>query len=201
MEISLIKKHMEASPYILGDILNIMKYRNLRTEQAYYARLAYEYDHVDFTKQCKEVRNAREFARGYWKTKSEQLDRDRRETHNKALISYNSILNVGKENGLPQLFSGKTLTNEEIVRYERAERREEITDSMFEMLYTIEEAAIEQENSKVEEDIKNIKGEMRTFNKSYGVSKSILKDESRENDGGIEFDFSSLFEEDSNNNF
>ncbi len=55
MDINLIKTYMETSPYILEDILNIMKYRNLRTEQSYYARLAYEYDHVPISQQCKEV--------------------------------------------------------------------------------------------------------------------------------------------------
>ena len=53
MDINLIKTYMETSPYILEDILNIMKYRNLRTEQSYYARLAYEYDHVPISQQCK----------------------------------------------------------------------------------------------------------------------------------------------------
>ena len=136
MDINLIKTYMETSPYILEDILNIMKYRNLRTEQSYYARLAYEYDHVPISQQCKEVRNAGLLARGFWNTKSQRLDQERRNIHNKALISFNSIMRVGEQNNLESLFNGKKLTNEEIVRYERAERREELTDTMFEMLYT-----------------------------------------------------------------
>ena len=97
MDINLIKTYMETSPYILEDILNIMKYRNLRTEQSYYARLAYEYDHVPISQQCKEVRNAGLLARGFWNTKSQRLDQERRNIHNKALISFNSIMRVGEQ--------------------------------------------------------------------------------------------------------
>lgn len=200
MNIDLIKRHIAMSPDILGDILNIMKYRNLRTEQVYYAKLSYEYDHLDISKQCKEVRNAGSLARSHWGTRSERLDQDRRQTHNKALISFNSILKVGRDNGLESLFNGKTLTNEEIVKHERAERREEITDSMLEMLYTIEESVIEQENSKLSQNLNTLKGEMRSFNRNYGVTKSLLKDESLEKDGGIEFDLSTLFKNDINQN-
>ncbi len=196
MDINLIKTYMETSPYILEDILNIMKYRNLRTEQSYYARLAYEYDHVPISQQCKEVRNAGLLARGFWNTKSQRLDQERRNIHNKALISFNSIMRVGEQNNLESLFNGKKLTNEEIVRYERAERREELTDTMFEMLYTIENSVISQEGTKANEYIGEIKSGMRTFNKSYNVAKSMTKDESREKDGGIEFDLSTLFDND-----
>ena len=175
MDINLIKTYMETSPYILEDILNIMKYRNLRTEQSYYARLAYEYDHVPISQQCKEVRNAGLLARGFWNTKSQRLDQERRNIHNKALISFNSIMRVGEQNNLESLFNGKKLTNEEIVRYERAERREELTDTMFEMLYTIENSVISQEGTKANEYIGEIKSDMRTFNKSYNVAKSMTK--------------------------
>lgn len=194
MDINLIKSYMEASPYILEDILNIMKYRNLRTEQSYYARLAYEYDHVPIHQQCKEVKNAGSLARGYWSTKSQRLDQDRRNVHNKALISFNSIMRVGEQNNLESLFDGKKLTNEEIVRHERAERREELTDTMFEMLYTIENSVISQEGTKANEYIGEIKSDMRIFNKNYSVAKSMTKDESKEKDGGIEFDLSTLFD-------
>lgn len=198
MDINLIKKYIATSPDILGDILNIMNYRNLRTEQIYYAKLAYEYDHLDISKQCKEVRNAGELARGHWKYKAGRLDQDRREKHNKALISFNSILQVGKESGLESLFNGKTLTNEEIVRYERAERREAITDSMFEMLYIITDAIIDQENNKTKDVLEKLQGDMRSFDRNYHVSKPILKDESTAKDGGVEFDLSSLFSGDIN---
>ncbi len=200
MDINLIKSYIVASPDILGNILNIMKYRNLRTEQAYYAKLAYQYDHLDISKQCKEVRNAGALARGYWSTKSQRLDQDRRQTHNKALISYNSILKIGEEKGLESLFNGKTLTNEEILKHERAERREEITDSMFEMLYIIEESAIEQENPELSQNLNTLKGEVRSFNRNYCVTKSLLKDESSQKDGGIEFDLSILFNNNINGN-
>ena len=33
---------------------------------------------------------------------------------------------------------------------------------------------------------------MKSFNRTYSVSKPILKDESKERDGGIEFDLSNI---------
>lgn len=192
MNIEVILEYLKKDPNLLVDIHNIMKYRDLRTEQVYYARLAYEYDHVDIMKQCKEVRNSGNMDRMRWRTRSENLDKDRRQTHNKALISFNSILRTGENCNLPTLYNGKKLTNEEIAGHLKAERREEITDSMFEMLWTIEDSVIESENSREVQDIRKIKQDMRTFNRTYNVEKSMLKDESDEKDGGIEFGFSAI---------
>lgn len=193
VDISTIKQYLQVDPRLLTDIYNMMKYRELRTEQVYYAHLAYEYDHVDIIKQCKLVRNAGNMDRMTWARKSENLDKNRRSTHNKALISFNSILRTGEMYNLPELYKGKKLTNEEIVGYLRAERREEITDSMFEFLNIIEDGVIENELSKENNGIKEIQNEMKSFNRTYSVSKQILKDESRERDGGIEFDLSNVF--------
>ena len=44
MEINDIKEYLRRDPNLLSAIKAIMDYRNLRTEQAYYAKLAYEYD-------------------------------------------------------------------------------------------------------------------------------------------------------------
>lgn len=192
-DISTIKQYLQVDPRLLTDIYNMMKYRELRTEQVYYAHLAYEYDHVDIIKQCKLVRNAGNMDRMTWARKSENLDKNRRSTHNKALISFNSILRTGEMYNLPELYKGKKLTNEEIVGYLRAERREEITDSMFEFLNIIEDGVIENELSKENNGIKEIQNEMKSFNRTYSVSKQILKDESKEQDGGIEFDLSNVF--------
>lgn len=192
-DISTIKQYLQVDPRLLTDIYNMMKYRELRTEQVYYAHLAYEYDHVDIIKQCKLVRNAGNMDRMTWARKSENLDKNRRSTHNKALISFNSILKTGEMYNLPELYKGKKLTNEEIVGYLRAERREEITDSMFEFLNIIEDGVIENELSKENNGIKEIQNEMKSFNRTYSVSKQILKDESKEQDGGIEFDLSNVF--------
>lgn len=192
VDIDTIKQYLQADSSLLTDIYNMMKYRELRTEQVYYAHLAYEYDHVDIMKQCKLVRNAGNMDRMTWARKSENLDKTRRNTHNKALISFNSILRTGEICNLPELYEGKKLTNEEIVGYLKAERREEITDSMFEFLNIIEDGAIENELSKENNDIKGIQNEMKSFNRTYSVSKPILKDESKERDGGIEFDLSNI---------
>ena len=100
-DISTIKQYLQVDPRLLTDIYNMMKYRELRTEQVYYAHLAYEYDHVDIIKQCKLVRNAGNMDRMTWARKSENLDKNRRSTHNKALISFNSILRTGEMYNLP----------------------------------------------------------------------------------------------------
>lgn len=193
VDIDTVKQYLQADPSLLTDIYNMMKYRELRTEQVYYAHLAYEYDHVDIMRQSKIVRNAGNFDRSGWTEKSIKLDKNRRATHNKALISFNSILRTGKLCKLPEIYNGKTLTNEEIVGYLRAERREEITDSMFEFLNIIEDGVIENEISRQNSELKKIKSDMKNFNKMNNVSKSLMKDESTENDGGIEFDFSNAF--------
>ena len=74
VDIDTIKQYLQADPSLLTDIYNMMKYRELRTEQVYYAHLAYEYDHVDIMRQSKIVRNAGNFDRSGWTEKSIKLD-------------------------------------------------------------------------------------------------------------------------------
>ena len=193
VNIDTIKQYLQADPSLLTDIYNIMKYRDLRTEEAYYTHLAYEYDHVDIMRQSKIVRNAMDGDRSWWELESLRLNKERRPTHNKALISFNSILRTGKMCKLPEIYNGKTLTNEEMDKYLRAERRAEITDSMFEFLNIIEDGVIENEISRQNSELKEIQNKMKKFNRENHVSKSIMKDEGTERDGGIEFDFSNAF--------
>ena len=44
MEINDIMAYIQRSPQTLEQIKEIMDYRNLRIKQAYYAKLAYQYD-------------------------------------------------------------------------------------------------------------------------------------------------------------
>lgn len=65
-----------------------------------------------------------------------------------------------------------------------------MTDAMFEMLYAIEDKAIESEKEEIFPKITN---EMEEFNNEYSIKKSLLSDESKEQDGGIEFELTSFF--------
>lgn len=195
MNIDLIQQYIKADPNILSDILKILDYRNLRTKQAYYAKLAYQYDHESIANMCKEVRNAGAMDRDYWEYVSKSLDKKRRDAHNDALIGFNNIISVGEKNGFEPLYTGPKLSNDEIIKYFKSERREPITNSMFEMMLIIEdnEVNLENDNESFHDRIQNVRTEIRKFNREYSVTKSILKDESKEKDGGIEFDLNALF--------
>ncbi len=192
INIDTIKEYLNADPSLLSDLDNIYEYRKLRIEQTYYGHLASEYDHEDIMKQSKIVRNAGYMQRMTWGTNVEKCESRRRKAHNRALTSFNSILRTGKLKELPQIYEGKTLTNEEIKNYLRAERREEITDSMFELLYIIENGIIEKEITNENKGLQDLKYKMNQDNRTFGIYKTILKDESDEKDGGIEFDFSGV---------
>lgn len=197
ISLDLIRQYLEKDPSLLSNFLNILEYRNLRTEQVYYAKLAYQYDHLDIPKQCKEVRNAREMERSFWSYQSETLDKRRRETHNTALASFDGIVRTGRQSGLKPIYDGKTLTSIELRQHVEPILREQMTNAMFRMLYAIEDQIITKETN---EQIIEVKRRMKEFNKTYKVSKSILEDESEKIDGGIEFDFITLFDKYFGNN-
>lgn len=195
MDIKLIQEYVKKDISVMDKIKKIMDYRNLRTEQAYYAKLSYEYDFGNWANQCKEVRNAGDFDRSYWGDRLQSLDRDRRNKHNSALIGFYEMQEIGRKFGLELLYNGEKLLPKDIVQYNYSERREEITDAMFELLHCIEESIIEINKDEIESENKllvNLKHDINSFNKNYNVKKSILHDESNEKDGGIEFDLSNL---------
>lgn len=201
MEINDIREYLRREPDVLESIKNIMNYRNLRTEQAYYAKLAYEYDNqfkIGRNNVCKTVRQAGEFDRSFWKDRLYELDKNRRNTHNKALAGFTSMVNKGRLYGFPKIYTGKVLTADEIDKHGNPDIREKMTDVMFEMLFTIEDSVIEQEHEKIQadKDILGLRKEMRAFNREYGVVQSMRKDEDRHEDGGIifEHDLSSIFD-------
>ena len=193
MDIKLIQEYVKRDISVMDKIKKIMDYRNLRTEQAYYAKLSYEYDYANFSEQSKEVRNAGDFDRSYWKSKLQSLDRDRRGKHNDALISFYGIQSIGRKFGLELLYNGQELSPKDIINYNHPELREQITNAMFEMLHSIEESVIDKEGQENEKELLvKLKQDINKFNKDYNVKKSILKDDSNERDGGIEFDLSKI---------
>lgn len=204
MDIEVIRSYLKKSPSLLEDIKNIMDYRNLRTEQVYYAKLLYEYRYqYSMTRVCKTVEHAREFEKSCWEMKTVDLDKARRGKHNKALISFARIVNSGKKFCLPEIYQGKLLDDEEIYRHDgNLLVREQMTDAMLDMLFTIENAVCmgEQREKKEHDEIRGLQRDILRFNDQYHVSKSMRKDESDLKDGGIVFDrdlatiFDSFFE-------
>lgn len=202
MTIDDIRTYLEKSPRLLSEIKRVMDYRNLRTEQVYYTKLLNEYRLMEYswnTRVSKIVREAGEFQASWWREKTIDLDKARRGKHNGALMAFADIINTGKACGLPELYSGKVLSLREICNHEDSVTREEMTDAMFDMLRTIEDAVIQQEPEQ-NEAIKGVQKEMTQFNRAYHVKQSMIKDEDRNIDGGVEFDrdlatvFDSFFE-------
>lgn len=187
--IDILKEYLTANPDLLNDLNRILKYRNLRSEQAYYALLAHEYDYGNIMSLNKIVRDAGEMDRSYWKYKIEHLDKQRRDYHDAALTSFNNFLQTGYKNGLDYIYVGPTLTDKEITGYLHSERRAHITDAMFKLLAIIEDAAVEKTHAT--ESLHNVQKDMNRFNRDYNIKHSLIRDEDEKDNGGIEFDFKS----------
>lgn len=188
-DIDILKEYLTANPDLLNDLNRILKYRNLRSEQAYYALLAKEYD-TNIMSKNKIVKNAGEMDRSYWGYLIETLDKQRRDRHNEALTSFNNFLETGYKYGLDYIYIGPTLTDKEITGYLYSERRAYITDAMFKLLAVLEDAAIEKTApSYTTESLHSVQKDMNRFNRDYNIKQSLLSDESKEENGGIEFDF------------
>lgn len=202
MTIDEIRMYLEKSPSLLSDIKRIMDYRDLRTQQVYYAKLLSEYRMQDhsWVRVCKTVEYAGEWEKIKWEDKVSQLDKNRRPTHNRALSSFARIVEVGKYNGLPEIYNGKVLSIDEIYKHEGLMERQDMTDAMFDMLFTIENSVFSQEQEQEDKQLQNLQGDMMRFNNQHHIQKSMTKDESTDRDGGVEFDrdlatiFNSFFE-------
>lgn len=196
MTIDDIRAYLETSPRLLEEIKKIMDYRNLRTEQAYYAKLLNEYRISQFSwdeRVSKIVRDAGELEVSWWKENAKDLDKARRGKHNAALMAFRDMVNTGKAAGLPELHDGKMLSLVEICNHQDPVTRAAVTDSMFDMLTTIENAVIQKEPEQ-NEGIKEIQRDMIRFNREYSVKQSMVRDEDRRKDGGIEFDLATIFD-------
>lgn len=201
MEINDIMVYIQKTPQTLEYIKRIMDYRNLRIKQAYYAKLSYQYDHqfqLKSSEVCKIVRNAGEFDRSFWKEASISLDKQRRATHNRALSGFSNMVNRGRIYGLPSIYKGRVLEEKEITGYTGLDVRAKMTDSMLELMSVLENSVINMESTKENikySDISQVAEQMKKFNRDYNVKKAIEHDEDITQDGGIEFDLSTAFEE------
>lgn len=72
-----------------------------------------------------------------------------------------------------------------------------MTDAMLELMNVIENSVIIDIDKENDENngIYQIAREIQKFNKEYSVKKSIEHDEDTKEDGGIEFDLSTVFDD------
>lgn len=193
--IELIREYLQKDPQLLYELKCILDYRNLRSEQTYYSRLAHEYDfghNNNIFRIPKIVREASSLDREHWRDRITALDKNRRATHNRALVAFHNIVQTGIKNGLDYIYAGHTLTGKQATQYEYPERRTEITDAMFELLDVIEKAALAKTEQAPEiVSLNTMQDDMNQFNRAYSIKNSLKKDEDRQKDGGIEFYFQS----------
>ena len=150
---------------IIRMIENMLKYRELRTEQAFVSKM-------------NSGNNSREI-----REKLAELDKDRREKHNLALSSLKGLNEFAKRYGLEPIYTGRELTEEQIESHDSAtyDTREEMTDAFLKLLIDIEKSAIEEYgNSKVE--MMKLQKDIDKTKRQYGVKKELEHD-----DGNIEF--------------
>ena len=187
MTIDDIKLYLMKSPDLLEDIFAIMKYRDLRHAQVFYAKLLYEYrNYANLIRVSKTVESAGELDRSAWELEALRLDKERRNKHNLALLSFSNMIDLGRKNNLPELYEGEVLTRNEIFSHADpyGMTRQRMTDAMFAMLNAIERGVIKDEM----ELLTQVQGTMEKSNDQFHIQRPMLHDESTRLDGGVVFD-------------
>lgn len=189
-----IRKYINADPSLLEDIKNMLEYRDLRSEQAYYIRLQRIYELHDYMNPI--LRDAGEWDYSYWKEKASSMDHDRSRYHNRALLSFRRLAKEHEKNwNLSKIYFGRLLTPDEIDGHIALKQdiRNEMTDAMFELLGVIEDGVVIEKEANP--DLKQMKTNMDKFNNDYEIKKSMTKDDSESksaDDLGMEFRFDSI---------
>ena len=150
---------------IIMMIENMLKYRELRVEQAYISKMNMG-------------NNSREF-----REKATELDKDRREKHNLALTSLKGLNEFAKKYNLEPIYEGRVLTDEQIDSHDKFtyDIREEMTDAFLKMLIELGNFSMEKAvNSK--EEIMKLQRRIDKTERKYGVKRELEHD-----DGDIEF--------------
>lgn len=149
---------------ILQKIMLMLKYRELRTEQAFLANV-YKGDR----------------SRETLETLAE-LDKDRRIRHNLALTALKGLNIFAEKNNLEPIYKGKVLSEEEIENHSPAsyDTRMEMTDAFLEILKDLGEYSIEENSSK--KQMMQIITRIDETKRKYGV-----KEELKHDDGDIKF--------------
>lgn len=138
-KISLLKQLIEKETELFGDdsfieeeIKNIIDYRHIRTEQAWYSMA---------TDGITDRTVAAELSR---------IDRERRVKHNAALRSVNIINRFCEKVGMEKLYEEKTLTNDQINNHDNnfLDLRRDITDFMLQLVAEIQNTKIKTKEPK-----------------------------------------------------
>ena len=153
-----------------------IKYRNIRIEEAWYAKL---------TKGNK----SREVTEKLY-----DYDKERSRRHSLALTSMEGLNMFAERNGLPLFYEGELLKPEEIDNYKNIPVRNEITNFFLGFIDQLnrtpgitmqkyfEEVGIEQDSKIEAKFIRELQSNLEKTERDYGVEEPLLKD-----DGDIKF--------------
>lgn len=168
---------------ILKAIEAFESYRKVRIEQAYFAKMS-----NNLSQQQKALRFA-------------EYDENRRYAHNNALGCVNMLNRVVQMLGFPPVYTGRSMTDEEIENHTNLDARKECTDFFLNLIAQLEDMSITKleqlEGDKSQED-KDKSQEAKQFAKENlsGASRAIrrttidygLKYAFKEDDGDIVFE-------------
>lgn len=149
-------------------LINLLNYRNIRTKQAFLAKLNYG-------------RNTRKE-----RAMMSEIDKDRREKHNLALISLRGLVDFAKKHNLEPIYTGPMLSEEEIESHSGStyDTRMEMTDAFLQILIDLQTYTSEIcSNKDVRNVLNNISNQIHKSNRDYGVKKELTHD-----DGDIIFE-------------
>ena len=149
-------------------IKNFLSYRELRTKQAYTAKMS---------KGNKDRAVMERLAK---------FDKDRREKHNLALTSLNGLVDFAERFNLEPIYTGKRLSEKEIKEHkaDSYDTRLEMTDAFLQILIDLGNYSTRECSDKsLKKDLESIKDQMYKFSKDYGVTKELSYD-----DGDISFE-------------
>lgn len=155
--------NLDASKTCIFDrVLSFIDYRDIRTEQYWFSKLTAGNNE----RQVLEKRN--------------ELDRQRREKHNTALIVLIGMQKFGKRLNLNSLYEGNMLTEDEVLEHDetKLDERELMTNFFLKIVTEIEnsrtEKTIEQETDG--KFLNELKKQVETSNRNFGVKDGLNKD-------------------------
>lgn len=144
-------------------IQSFIDYRNTRVKQKWYSEITHG-------------KNDRNIA-----IERNNLDRERRENHNKALISLSSFNDIFVNKfGLEPLYEGNLLTPEQIKAHapECYDTRMEMTDFFLGFIKEITNYNTREiENPKVKDFYESLKDNVCDFERDFGVKENLEKDD------------------------
>lgn len=146
----------------------LLAYRELRTKQAYTAKIV----------RGNNTRTVRE--------RLATLDRDRREKHNLALTSFKGLIEFAKKYNLEPIYTGNILSEEEIESHssDTYDVRKEMTDSFLKLLKDLGNYSTRQIIDKnVRKDIEKVQNRIFKNQRDYGIKQELLEDK-----GDIKFE-------------